>query len=236
MPGPGTTQPGSGSGRGAGDDSSTSSRPARRVTPATRSPGDSPRARQRAETRERIFETALREFRQVGFAAAQVDRIARAAGVARGTFYFHFPTKDDVLLELARRIAARVARRVAVIGLAGEPFHELLMRVTDAILDEHSRVGETGLLGEMLSLYVRRPHDLHDPAHNLPTLADELARHVEAAIEAGEIEASLPPEQVALVFMTSLFGVCSRIPPGEELRAACAALVEMLAFGLVRRV
>lgn len=51
------------------------------------------RARKRTETRERLFETALREFREIGVGASQIDRIARAAGVARGTFYFHFTTK-----------------------------------------------------------------------------------------------------------------------------------------------
>ncbi len=200
-------------------------------------PGPSPagqgaRARKRAETRERIFETALREFREVGFAAAQIDRIAKAAGVARGTFYFHFPGKDDVLLELARRINARVARRVAVLGESGSTLHELLLRVNDACMDEHSRVGETGLLGELLSLYVRRPHDVRDPTHNLPMLSDELAVHLRAAADRGELQSSLSIDQIAIVFMTSLFGVYMRIPPGEDLRIACEALIELLVKGL----
>ena len=36
-----------------------------------------------------------------------------AAGVAHGTFYFHFPTKEHVLLELERREEARVATELA---------------------------------------------------------------------------------------------------------------------------
>lgn len=192
------------------------------------------RARQRADTRERIFETALREFREVGFAAAQIDRIAKAAGVARGTFYFHFPAKDDVLLELARRINGRIARRVAVIGESGPTLGELLQRVNDAIMDEHSRVGETGLLGELLSLYIRRPHDVRDPTHNLPTLSDELALHLRVARDRGELESTLSAEQIALVITTSLFGVHARIPQGEELRTACEALIDLFVKGLRR--
>ncbi len=56
------------------------------------------RERQRLETRARLYETALAEFKDVGFNDAQIDRIAEKAGVARGTFYFHFPTKEHVLL------------------------------------------------------------------------------------------------------------------------------------------
>ena len=37
--------------------------------------------------------------RTQGFSNAQIDRIVERAGVARGTFYFHFPTKEHVLVE-----------------------------------------------------------------------------------------------------------------------------------------
>lgn len=198
--------------------------------PASREEGL--RARKRAETRERLFEMALREFREVGVGASQIDRIARAAGVARGTFYFHFATKDDVLIELARRISARVARRVAVLEESNPSLRELLMRVNEAILDEHSRVGEADLLGEMLSLYVRRPYDVQDPSQNIPSLSDELASHLRNAFDRGEVKSDLPPEQVALVLMTSLFGVYTRIPPGEELQRTCESLIELLVRGL----
>ena len=46
---------------------------------------------------------AVDEFRREGFARAQVDRIVAAAGVARGTVYFHFPSKEHVLLELQQK-------------------------------------------------------------------------------------------------------------------------------------
>jgi AcrR family transcriptional regulator len=190
------------------------------------------RARQRQDTRERIFEVALREFRAVGVAAAQVDRIARSAGVARGTFYFHFPTKDDVLLELAARVSARIARRIALVGDSAPSLRELLTRVNDAIEDEHGRVGESGLLAEMLSLHVRRPHDLTDPTGNVPNLVDELARQLTAAQDRGEFRSALPVQQLAFVFATSLFGIYARTPRGKALRAGCEAWVDLVVRGL----
>ena len=42
-------------------------------------------------------------------AAADVGSIVAAAGVAHGTFFFHFPTKEHVLLELEPREEARMA-------------------------------------------------------------------------------------------------------------------------------
>lgn len=198
-------------------------------------PASGSRARQRLDTRERIFAVALQEFRSVGIAAAQVDRIARAAGVARGTFYFHFPTKDDVLLELAARVSARIARRIESLGESAPSLRELLTRVTEAITDEHARVGETGLLAEMLSLHVRRPHDLSDPTGNVPNLVDELARQLEAARARGRFSSSLPVDQLAVVFATSLFGICARMPAGAGLRRSCEAWVDLVVRGLESR-
>ena len=37
-----------------------------------------------------------------GRASADINAIVEAAGVSRSTFYFHFPTKEHVLLELIR--------------------------------------------------------------------------------------------------------------------------------------
>ncbi len=195
-------------------------------------PAPGSRARQRLETRERIFAVALREFRSVGVAAAQVDRIARSAGVARGTFYFHFPTKDDVLLELAARVSERIARRIEAVGDSEPSLRELLGRVTEAITDEHDRVGEIGLLAEMLSFHVRRPHDLADPTGNVPNLVDTLARQLAAAKQRGQFRSSLPVDQLAVVFATSLFGICARLPTGEALRRSSTAWVDLVVRGL----
>ncbi len=191
------------------------------------------RARQRAETRERLFEAALKEFREFGFAGAQIDRIAKAAGVVRGTFYFHFPSKDDVLMELARRVNARVARRLATLTESRPSLRELLRRINDAIMDEHTRVGEAGLQAELISMYMRRPEDLQlPPEQNAPSLAGEVAGHFDVLQARGEINSKMSNELAAVVFMTSLFGIYVRLPPSEKRRAACDALIELFVAGL----
>lgn len=175
---------------------------------------------------------ALREFRTVGVAASQVDRIARAAGVARGTFYFHFPTKDDVLLELAARVSARIARRIARLGESQPSLRELLERVDEAVADEHDRVGESGLLAEMLSLHVRRPHDLADPTGDVPDWVEELARQLAAARARSGLRWGLSAQQLAIVFATSLFGLHARMSPGPARRDARESWVDLLVRGL----
>ncbi|WIM86060.1 TetR/AcrR family transcriptional regulator [Candidatus Mycobacterium wuenschmannii] len=61
------------------------------------------REAQRRQTRARVLDAAIVEFQRVGTSAADINAIVAAAGVARSTFYFHFPTKEHVLLELIAR-------------------------------------------------------------------------------------------------------------------------------------
>src|ERR1700730_10763178 len=70
----------------------------------------SAREAKRLQTRERLLGAAIAEFARAGIAEADVSAIVAAAGVAHGTFFFHFPTKEHVLLELERREEDRIAK------------------------------------------------------------------------------------------------------------------------------
>lgn len=52
------------------------------------------------ETRSRILKEAEKLFNQHGYDATGVAEICIAAGVSKGAFYHHFPTKQSVFLEL----------------------------------------------------------------------------------------------------------------------------------------
>jgi AcrR family transcriptional regulator len=60
------------------------------------------RFEQRKLTRAKLVEAALQLFSTSGYEHATVDDIAQAAGYSKGAYYFHFSTKDDILLELLR--------------------------------------------------------------------------------------------------------------------------------------
>ncbi len=68
--------------------------------------GDGLRARKKREVRERLYSEALTLFRRDGYDAVSVNAICEASGVAKGTFFNHFPTKDHVLLEWYQRLNA----------------------------------------------------------------------------------------------------------------------------------
>ncbi|CAN7552708.1 TetR/AcrR family transcriptional regulator [Variovorax paradoxus] len=61
------------------------------------------REESRAQTRERLVETAQQLFVSNGYGGASIRDIADKAGYSQGAFYSNFSSKEDVLLELLRR-------------------------------------------------------------------------------------------------------------------------------------
>src|SRR5512147_2903584 len=64
--------------------------------------------RDKGDKRERILSSALKVFAQKGFFGAKVSDIADAAGVADGTIYLYFKSKDDLLISLFEEQMERV--------------------------------------------------------------------------------------------------------------------------------
>src|SRR5688572_27002833 len=56
-----------------------------------------------SDKRERILAAAERIFARHGFFAAKVSDVAKEAGVADGTIYLYFKSKDDLLISLFER-------------------------------------------------------------------------------------------------------------------------------------
>jgi len=76
--------------------------PGRQQGRRARQPGD-----QGSEVREAILSATVSLLEDHQFADLAVSDILRAAGVSRGSFYFYFDSKQDVLAELVRRAVAQ---------------------------------------------------------------------------------------------------------------------------------
>lgn len=58
-----------------------------------------------SKTKQRILDAAQEVVLRRGFAATSVDAIQEAAGISRGTFFYHYPSKDDLARALLERYA-----------------------------------------------------------------------------------------------------------------------------------
>jgi len=74
-----------------------------------------------AETsRERILAVAARLFAERGFAATSVDAVCRESGFSKPTIYWHFGSKQGLLVAVLERNAARSIERIRSDALSAE--------------------------------------------------------------------------------------------------------------------
>lgn len=88
-----------------------------------------------AQTRALVLDTALAMFRTRGYAKTTMRAIAAEAGVALGSAYYYFGSKDELVLELYRASVReqRAAANAALSGVTG--FGERLQAALDAGID-----------------------------------------------------------------------------------------------------
>ena len=89
----------------------------------------------RGEARERILETAFRLFFAHGVRGVGVDTIIAASGVAKATFYKHFPSKDDLAVAYLDRVDALWRGQLQAAAAAAGPDPRVrLVGMFDALL------------------------------------------------------------------------------------------------------
>jgi AcrR family transcriptional regulator len=94
------------------------------VKPKRRSPGR-PRAsgRESSATRRALLDAAAKLIAERGYSATTVDDVVAASQLSKGTFYWHFKRKEDLLLAV---LEERIDR----------PLRELIERLQTASADE----------------------------------------------------------------------------------------------------
>lgn len=175
----------------------------------------SARERQRSETRERIFEAAIAEFRRVGFERTSISDIAKAAEVSRPSIYAHFPTLDHVLFELSWRCALQIVRRLE----SAQTLKQTLDLLAESILEVELQVGDRWLFRELISVFSRRSAVPDFDLADIPVLT-ELQRRFEHARRSGELRPGMQPEQAARLCLSAVLGHLVGIDAEPEERLA----------------
>ena len=99
----------------------------------------------RSTARERILDTAFRLFYAHGVRAVGVDRIIAEAGVAKATFYRHFPTKDSLVIAYLDTVDEIWTRQLhAAAEAAGPAPRDQLVGLFDALATACRRDGYRG--------------------------------------------------------------------------------------------
>jgi len=159
---------------------------------------------QAGDTRARLFAAAVRLFAQHGYADTTVDRIAKEAGVAKGTFFVHFATKDAVVTELVRN-QVRAARKMRdrTLTRGGSPVDAL--RASVMSLGEQAAANR-GLSRAVVSANLFNPILGGFAESVFGGMIAEMMDDVKAAQKARLLNASVDPETIASTLIMSYLG------------------------------
>ena len=173
----------------------------------TMTPQVKPSAREtrRLQTRERLLGAAIAELKRAGMAGADVNAIVAAAGVAHGTFFFHFPSKEHVLLELERREEARMAREFARFVDNTSGHVAALTEVARLVTDMEQRLGPV-LFKEFLALHFSPSRPTKDDWTDHPLIV-LLVREIERARGDGAVHPEVDGFYSATFFLLGIYGV-----------------------------
>jgi TetR/AcrR family transcriptional regulator, mexCD-oprJ operon repressor len=145
----------------------------------------------RAATRSGILTAAANVL--AARQGASMAEIAAAAGIARGTLYRHFPTRESLLRALETAANEQAGRRLAEANLDQVPVDEALARVVRALV----AVGEDFIV----LLRERRPPE--------PGFAAPLVALIERGRANGEIRGDVPVATLVESLLV-LIGACVR--------------------------
>src|SRR4030065_551836 len=98
-------------------------------------------------TRDNILDAATQLFSRNGYDATGVAEICQAAGVSKGAFYHHFPSKQAVFLDLLESWLATLDGGLQAISQGEQDVPHILLQMTEIL----TAVFQTG--GSSLPLF-----------------------------------------------------------------------------------
>ena len=100
-------------------------------------------------TRLRILEAGAQAFAEHGFAGTSLNDVIKAAGVTKGGFYHHFPSKEALALEVVRYKQEQWSGRVLSASMQEPRAMDQLMAMTRALCDLHEQDKAADSLGKL---------------------------------------------------------------------------------------
>jgi len=140
---------------------------------------------------QQIVDAAIRVFARTGYYNSRVSDIAREAGIASGTIYLYFRTKDEILVTVFRE---RMAQWVAMVRqeTAGEP--DAIAKIRKVVALHFAVLEGDPDLAEVVQVELRQGHKFFRgaSAHEVSAYFDLIGSILHEGIATGQIRADLP--------------------------------------------
>jgi len=161
---------------------------------------------ERGDKRERILTSALKVFASKGFFGAKVSDVAEAAGVADGTIYLYFKSKDDLLISVFEQQMESINGELTAAMAGGKDAHDKLRRFIKAYIGlvQSNRHGT-----EVITIELRQSAKFMKEYQN-PRFA-EFLKLLASIIDEGQKSGKLRSDIPAQVAARALFGALDEL-------------------------
>lgn len=178
-------------------------------------------------TKEKLLRAARALGAGEGLAAATTAAIAAAAGVAEGTLYRHFPSKDDLLIEAYRRLKADVFSRVADDADDGAPLGDRLKLIWRRIFEAYRADADGFIYGQR---FAESPLAEREGGLAVEPAVEVLGRLRQEGVAVGAFK-DLPPDLMRNLFFAPIGYLMKaelkgRVWSEAELDAAAGAVLD----------
>ena len=157
----------------------------------------------KAKVRQALYDAALTQFRQAGYEDASVAAICKAAGVAKGTFFNHFPTKAHVLAAWYED-AMQTAELKSSAG-ADRPLLERLLAVAENAV---SLARSEPVLWRAKHAYAPQSDDIQRTERDADRhVLDQATAWLKAAQDRQEVRSDIQAEALSALYVAAVTGV-----------------------------
>lgn len=170
------------------------------------------------ERKNEILDVAEKLFVAKGFDQTSTNDILKEIGIARGTLYYHFKSKEDILDAMIERLTGEIVTKAAKIAM--DESIPVLERLTRTLLS----LNVDNELGDMIMEEVHRPQNalLHQKLEDrLLTEVNKLITKIaEDGIKEGIMQTEYPMEAVEMIMTYSYiaFDSMKQYDKEEEMR------------------
>lgn len=155
------------------------------------------------ERKNEILDTAELLFTTKGYTKSTVNDILNAIGIAKGTFYYYFRSKEEVMEAIIARIVdAGVAKAKEVISNPDLTVHEKLLSILMAQKPENENKSR---MAEQLHQIENAQMHQKSITETVLKLTPVLAEVLEQGIKEGLFNTTYPKESVEFLLTSSLF-------------------------------
>ncbi|MGD0006159.1 MAG: TetR/AcrR family transcriptional regulator [Anaerolineaceae bacterium] len=159
-------------------------------------------------TRQKILSSATRLFSLNGYDGTGVAEICEAAGVSKGAFYHHFPSKQDVFLNILNEWLDQLSSQMQAARLATHDVPEGLVAMS-GLIDQVFQMSRNhySLFFEFWIQAMRHPEIWQTaiaPYHRFQTW---LAAILQSGINEGSVDPSVPPDDTSRILIAMVLGL-----------------------------